>query len=102
MKLRSMDEMKHNSSSETLCADLPLDLTVSVGWARPRVRDLMEARPGAIIPLSGNVDDPVCLYVGEQLVAKGELIELDGDNAGKLAVKLIDVVKTVERPNGND
>ena len=37
------------------------------------------------------MDDPVELYVGDRLIARGELTELEGENAGKLAVRLTEV-----------
>ena len=37
------------------------------------------------------VDDPVELYVGDRLIARGQLEELDGDQAGQLAVRLTEV-----------
>jgi flagellar motor switch protein FliN/FliY len=41
--------------------------------------------------LDRRVDDPVELYVGDRLIARGELTELEGDNAGQLAVRLTEV-----------
>ena len=45
----------------------------------------------AVLPLDRRVDDPVELYVGDRLIARGELQELDGEQAGQLAVRLIEV-----------
>jgi flagellar motor switch protein FliN len=55
------------------------------------VRDLLRMRRDAVLPLDRRVDDPVELYVGDKLIARGELQELDGDQAGQLAVRLTEV-----------
>lgn len=71
---------------------VPIEITILVGRARPLVRDLLRLRRDAVLPLDRRVDDPVELYVGDRLIARGELIELDGDQSGQLAVRLTEVV----------
>jgi flagellar motor switch protein FliN len=71
---------------------VPIEITISVGRARPLIRDLMRLSRDAILSLDRKVDDPVELYVGDRLIARGELQEMDGDNAGQLAVRLTEVV----------
>jgi flagellar motor switch protein FliN len=70
---------------------VPIEVTISVGRARPLVRDLLRLSKDAVLPLDRRVDDPVELYVGDRLIARGELTELEGDNAGQLAVRLTEV-----------
>jgi len=70
---------------------VPIEITISVGKARPLLRDLLRLGKDAILPLDTKVDDPVDLYVGNRLIARGELHELDGDQAGQLAVRLTEV-----------
>ena len=70
---------------------VPIEITISVGRARPLVRDLLRLRRDAVLPLDRKVSDPVELYVGDRLIARGELTELEGDNAGQLAVRLTEV-----------
>lgn len=72
-------------------SQVPIEITVSVGKARPLVRDLLRLGPDAVLALDRKVDDPVELYVGDRLIARGELQELDGDQAGQLAVRLTEV-----------
>lgn len=71
---------------------VPIEIIVSVGKARPLIRDLLGLRENAVLPLDKRVDDPVALYVGEQLVARGQLEELEGENSGQLAVRLTEIV----------
>ncbi len=70
---------------------LPIEITISVGKARPLLRDLLRLGRDAVLPLDTRVEDPVELYVGDRLIARGELQEMDGDRAGQLAVRLIEV-----------
>ncbi|MCU0826408.1 MAG: FliM/FliN family flagellar motor switch protein [Tabrizicola sp.] len=72
-------------------SQVPIEVTISVGRARPLVRDLLRMSKDAVLQLDRRVDDPVELYVGDRLIARGELTELDGENAGQLAVRLTEV-----------
>ena len=72
-------------------SQVPIEITVCVGKARPLVRDLLRMGRDAVLALDRKVDDPVELYVGDRLIARGELQELDGDQAGQLAVRLTEV-----------
>jgi flagellar motor switch protein FliN len=72
-------------------SQVPIEVTISVGRARPLVRDLMRLSKDSVLQLDRRVDDPVELYVGDRLIARGELTELEGDNAGQLAVRLTEV-----------
>lgn len=70
---------------------VPVEITVSVGKARPLIRDLLALEENSVLPLDRRVEDPVELYVGERLIARGQLEELSGDQKGLLAVRLTEV-----------
>ncbi|MGB3177420.1 MAG: FliM/FliN family flagellar motor switch protein [Albidovulum sp.] len=72
-------------------SQVPIEITISVGRARPLVRELLRLKKDAVLPLDRKVDDLVELYVGDRLIARGELMELDGDQTGQLAVRLTEV-----------
>lgn len=72
-------------------SQVPIEITISVGRARPQVRDLLKLERDAVLALDRRVDDPVELWVGDRLIARGELEEMEGDNAGRLAVRLTEV-----------
>lgn len=55
------------------------------------MKDLLKLSRDAILTLDRRVDDPVELFVGDRLIARGQLTELDGDAAGQLAVRLTEV-----------
>ncbi|MES2539326.1 MAG: FliM/FliN family flagellar motor switch protein [Pseudomonadota bacterium] len=72
-------------------SQVPIEVMISVGRARPLVRDLLKLSKDAVLQLDRRIDDPVELYVGDRLIARGELTELEGENAGQLAVRLTEV-----------
>ncbi|MBU2891498.1 FliM/FliN family flagellar motor switch protein [Celeribacter halophilus] len=72
-------------------SQVPIEITISVGKARPLVKDLLKLQSDSVLPLDRNIEDPVELYVGDKLIARGELQEMDGGQAGQLAVRLTEV-----------
>ncbi len=71
--------------------NVPIEITISVGRARPLIRDLLSMGRDSVLPLDKRVEDPVELYVGDKLIARGELEEMEGDQQGQLAVRLTEV-----------
>lgn len=71
---------------------VPIEVTVCVGKARPLVRDLVMLGENAVLTLDRRVDDPVELYVGDKLIARGTLEEAGEEAAGQLVVRLTEVV----------
>ena len=82
------------SDSANPLTAVPIEITVSVGRARPLVRDLVMLGPNAVLMLDKRVDDPVDLFVGDTLIARGMLEEADGADEGQLVVRLTEVLQT--------
>ncbi|MFV0492467.1 MAG: FliM/FliN family flagellar motor switch protein [Pseudorhodobacter sp.] len=82
-----MDDLSENNPF----SQVPIEITIAVGRARPQVRDLLRLEKDAVLPLDRRVEDPVELYVGDRLIARGELQELEGEQAGQLAVRLTEI-----------
>lgn len=72
--------------------NVPIEITVSVGRARPLVRELLQLNEGSVLTLDKQLDDPVELYVGDRLIGIGVLEVLEGEGPGQLAVRLTEVV----------
>jgi len=70
---------------------IPIEIAVSVGKATPLISDLIKLSENAVLPLDRKIDDPVELYIGDRLIARGELQELEGGEPGQLAVRLTEV-----------
>ncbi|MEM8872029.1 MAG: FliM/FliN family flagellar motor switch protein [Pseudomonadota bacterium] len=75
---------------KTAFMGVPIEVMISVGKARPLVSELVKLRRDSVITLNSKIDDPVELYVGERLIARGELQEMD-DGSGRLGVRLTEV-----------
>jgi len=80
-----------NAPTENAFLGVPVEMTISVGKAKPKISELLALTQGAIIPLDSRIDDPVEVYIGEKLIARGELQEIEGSE-GKLGVRLTQVV----------
>jgi len=72
---------------------LPIEIRVCVGHARPKLGEILAMQPDTILPLDSRIEDTVQLFVGERLIARGELVELDGEDAGRLAVRVTGLVE---------
>ena len=77
-------------SDENPFKQVPIEITVSVGRARPLVRELLRLDREAVLVLDRRVDDPVDLFIGDRLIARGELHEAE-DGSGQLTVRLTEV-----------
>lgn len=75
---------------------VPIEIVISVGRARPSVRELLRLTRDSVLPLDRRIEDPVELFVGDRLIARGVLEELEGDQAGKMAVRLTEVADLSE------
>jgi len=77
---------------------VPIEVTVCVGKARPLIRDLVAMGENALLTLDTKVDDPVELFVGERLIARGLLEEKEGDPSGQLVVRLSEILQIQPDP----
>jgi len=89
-----MDEHISNATDHPL-QSIPIEISVTVGKARPLVHELLKLSENAVLQLDKRIDDPVELYVGDRLIARGELQEVQGD-PGQLAVRLTEVAANSE------
>jgi flagellar motor switch protein FliN/FliY len=81
------------SDSGNPFTSVPVEITISVGKARPLIGDLLNMNENSVLALDKRVDDPVELYVGDKLIARGELEEMEGGQEGQLAVRLTEVAE---------
>ncbi len=88
------DPAARNAALPASFGQVPIDVTIVVGRARPLLRDLMRLERDAILPLDSKIDDPVEIYVGDRLIARGELDEIDGEGGRQLAVRLTEIAET--------
>jgi flagellar motor switch protein FliN/FliY len=58
--------------------DIELDANIRFGAREMSLAELLEVGPGAVIPLDRQVTDPVDLIIGEKVVARGEVVLIQG------------------------
>ncbi len=87
------------SAPDTPLRSLPIEVTVTVGRARPLIRDLLAMTANTVLTLDSRIDDPVELWVGDRLVARGRLEEVADREPGQLAVRVTEIMQTPGGPS---
>lgn len=93
IKPQDLSEGLAPTSSDTKSSafmGVPIEIIISVGKARPLVSDLVKLRRDSVIALDSKIDDPVEIFIGDRLIARGELQEMESEE-GQLGVRLTEV-----------
>ncbi|MCB9654312.1 MAG: FliM/FliN family flagellar motor switch protein [Deltaproteobacteria bacterium] len=87
-------EEDHDNLAEAhpLLGDIPVSVSVELGRVRLTADEVIRLRAGMIIELGQTPNDPVDLVVNGRLVARGELVEIQG----QLGVKILHMTKDDE------
>lgn len=91
-----MPDPDHPTARQSPFSQVPVEIVVSVGRARPRISELLGLERHAVLTLDRRVDDPVELFVGDRLIARGQLVEQTGEKEGQLAVRLTEITDSGE------
>ncbi|MBC7286989.1 MAG: FliM/FliN family flagellar motor switch protein [Armatimonadetes bacterium] len=75
-----------------LLSGVCVPVRVLVGRASVAIANLLRLRPGDVLELDCSVHDPVDVLVGDQAVARGELVSIDG----RLGVRVIEILPPQE------
>jgi type III secretion protein Q len=67
------------ASADQLLRELPVEVVCELGRVTMSGRELIELRPGAVIPAGRPLSGPVDLTVGGRVVARGELVDVEGE-----------------------
>lgn len=59
--------------------DVPLAVTLRFGQRQLTLRELLDLSTGALVELDRQVEEPVDLMLGERLIARGEVVIVDGN-----------------------
>ena len=73
-----------------LLMGVPLEISVEIGTARRKVKDILEFTQGTIIELERQAGAPVDIVVNGNLIARGDVVVID-DN---FAVRITEIVKS--------
>lgn len=69
---------------------VPVEVRVTVGRARPSICELLALGQEDVLPLDRRIEDPVELFIGDRLVACGELVEAEDGWLGVRITELVD------------
>jgi flagellar motor switch protein FliN len=64
-----------------LLCDIELDATLQFGSREMSLHEALELGPGDVVELDRHVSEPVDLVVGDRLVARGEVVVVNGNFA---------------------
>jgi flagellar motor switch protein FliN/FliY len=71
-----------------LLQDIPVEVAVEIGRLRLPLKDLLSLSAGAVLELDRAADAPVDVLVNGRLVARGEVVVIEGE----FGVRVTDVV----------
>lgn len=72
-----------------MTADVPVQVVAVLGKKAISVKDLIDMKLGSVVDLGRPPNEMVDLVAGGKLIAKGELVEIDG----KLGVRVVKIVR---------
>lgn len=77
------DEPAESSSGNTpknldLLLDIDIPISVRMGSAKLFLKDILGLGPGNIVELEQNADDPIELAINDKVIARGEVVIVDG------------------------
>lgn len=95
------DDEKNGSSSATgssnldLLLDVEVDASLRFGAREITIHELLETGPGDVLELDRNIYDPVDLIIGDKIVARGEVVLVNG-NFGLRITEVVEPKKCLE------
>lgn len=81
-----------------LIMNVPLDVSIEIGKAKRKIKDIMEYSKGSVIELEKQAGAPVDIIVNGQLIARGDIVVIDEN----FAVRITEIVNTKELLNTLD
>ena len=73
--------------------DVELDVTLRFGERQMALHDILDLSAGSVVELNQYVQDPVELLVGRKVIARGEVVVVDGS----YALRVMQIVSPMER-----
>lgn len=79
-----------------LILEFPLVLSVRLGQVKKNLNEVRKICPGAVVELDLGINDPVEIYTGGKLIARGEVVVID-ENFGIKITHIIDPVERIKK-----
>ncbi|RLA17427.1 MAG: flagellar motor switch protein FliN, partial [Gammaproteobacteria bacterium] len=73
--------------------EVPVTLSVEIGRSKVPIKQLVSLNQGSVIELDRKVKEPLDLLVNGKLMARGEVVVVDG----QFGLRLIDIVSPPDR-----
>lgn len=73
--------------------DVPLAVTIRFGQRQLTLRELLDLGTGSLLELDRQVEEPVDLMLGERVIARGEVVIVDGN----YGMRVTEVLETSTR-----
>lgn len=87
------NELSGNALDRELIESIPVNLTVELGSASLKLKDLLRLQQGSVLELNRAVGEHLDLKVNGTVIAKGEVVSV-GDQLG---LSVLEVVSPMER-----
>ena len=90
------ENLGSDTRSESAFDDMRIEVSVCIGRVQSTISDLSVLTKDDVLTLSGAIDDPVQLFVGNRVIAKGHLQENADEPGEGLAVRITQILQTNE------
>jgi flagellar motor switch protein FliN/FliY len=74
----SKEEVESGNSLAAMLLDIQLPVAIRFGETEMTLEDVVKLGVGSVIELNSGIDQPVGLVVNESVLARGELVTVDG------------------------
>ena len=78
-----------STSSIDLLRNVPVEVNAELGRAQRMIQDIMRLNVGSVIDLNKEAGDPVDLIINNKMIARGEVVEIDG----RYGVRITEIVR---------
>jgi flagellar motor switch protein FliN/FliY len=76
-----------------LLLDVPMKVAVQLGNTRMLIKELLQLGQGSVIQLDKIAGDPMDIYIGDKMIARGEIVVVND----MFGVRITDIISPVER-----
>ena len=77
----TIEEVISTAAGRDLLLDIELEATLQFGSREVPLKDVLALGPGDVVEVDRHVTEPVDLVVGDRIVARGEVVVVNGNFA---------------------
>ena len=82
--MNASDEL---TASNSLLEKISVRLSVELGAAKIRIRDLLELEEGGVVELESELDAPLAIYANNALLGRGEIVK----NGNRFGIRITEI-----------